>query len=283
MVEVLVFGGINSVVYAMLSLGFALVFGVARVLNLFHGSFYALSAYGAYILSAQLGVPVIVTAVLCVVIVAAFGAAYDRVFIQPMRASPLAILMITLTTALFVEQILLLVFGSQALSVEAIVSGPVEILGLNVSAQRVLTAGVGVVAIAALWCFLNLTRFGAAVLAVSQDPEGARYVGIPSNRIFTLVFAISAGLAALAGVLSAPFLAVQPAMHLLPLVKAFAIVIIGGMGSLGGAILASFVIAYVETYIAFFVSSTLSELVALVAVFLVLIVRPQGFFGKRIN
>lgn len=283
MVEVLVFGGINSVVYAMLSLGFALVFGVARVLNLFHGSFYALSAYTAYVLTAKMGVPVTAAAVICVLFVALIGAVYDRILIQPLRSSPLAILMITLTTALFFEQLFLLAFGSQALSVEPIVSGPVEIFGLNVSAQRLLAAGVGIVAIAGVWIFLNLTRFGAAVLAVSQDPEGARYVGIPSNRIFTVVFAISAGLAALAGALSAPFLAVQPAMHLLPLVKAFAIVIIGGMGSLGGAILAGFVIAYIETYIAFFVSSTLSELVALVAVFLVLIFRPQGFFGKRIG
>ncbi len=282
MVEVLVFGGINAVVYAMLSLGFALVFGVARVLNLFHGSFYALSAYGAYILSAQFGLSIAVSAGLVVLLIAAMGAFYDKIFIEPLRASPMAILMITLTTALFIEQLLLLVFGSQALSVDAMVSGPVDMFGVNVSSQRVLTAVLGAIATAGVWIFLNYTRFGAAILAVSQDPAGARYVGISTDRVFTIVFSISAGLAALAGVLSAPFLAVQPAMHLLPLVKAFAIVIIGGMGSLGGAILASFVIAYIETYVAFFISSTLSELVALVAVFIVLIVRPQGFFGKRV-
>jgi branched-chain amino acid transport system permease protein len=281
MAEVVVYGTVNAVIYAMLALGFALVFGVARILNLFHGSFYALGAYLAWVLTVRLSLPPVLALAICVLVIGAFGALFERIFVAPLRAQPIAILMMTLATGLFAEQALLLVFGSQALSIPSLVSGPVTILGVNVGAQRLLTALLGLVATLALWAGLNYTRLGSAILAVSQDPLGARLVGIPSERIFRMVFALSAGLAALAGVLSAPFLSVQPSMHLLPLVKAFAIVIVGGMGSLGGAILAAFLIAFTETAVAFYVSASLAELVALVAVFAVLVVRPQGLFGKR--
>ena len=283
MAEVLVYGAVNAVIYAMLALGFALVFGVARILNLFHGSLYALGAYLAWVLTGPAQLPPALALVICVITVAILGALYDKVLVAPLRDQPIAILMMTLATALFTEQALLLTFGSQALSIPPLVEGPVTILGVNVGAQRLLTAIVGFAATIGVWLALNRSRLGAAILAVSQDPLGARLVGIPSERVFRIVFAISAGLAALAGVLAAPFLSVQPSMHLLPLVKAFAIVIVGGMGSLGGAILAAFLIAYVETAVAFFVSSSLSELVALVAVFAVLVLRPQGLFGVKVR
>jgi branched-chain amino acid transport system permease protein len=281
MAEVIVYGAVNAVIYAMLALGFALVFGVARILNLFHGSFYAIAAYLAWVLTGPGGLSPFAAAVLVVLLGAGFGALYDLVFVAPLRTQPIAILMMTLATALFTEQALLLIFGSQALSIPPLVEGPVTILGVNVGAQRLLMAVVGLTATLGLWLALNRTRLGVAILAVSQDPLGARLVGIPSERIFRIVFALSAALAAMAGVLAAPFLSVQPSMHLLPLVKAFAIVIVGGMGSLGGAILAAFLIAFTETAVAFWISASLSELVALVAVFAVLVLRPQGLFGVR--
>ena len=281
MAEVIVYGAVNAVIYAMLALGFALVFGVARILNLFHGSFYAIAAYLAWVLTGPGGLSPFAAAVLVVLLGAGFGALYDLVFVAPLRTQPIAILMMTLATALFTEQALLLIFGSQALSIPPLVEGPVTILGVNVGAQRLLMAVVGLTATLGLWLALNRTRLGVAILAVSQDPLGARLVGIPSERVFRIVFALSAALAAMAGVLAAPFLSVQPSMHLLPLVKAFAIVIVGGMGSLGGALLAAVLIAVTETAVAFWLSASLSELVALVAVFAVLVLRPQGLFGVR--
>jgi branched-chain amino acid transport system permease protein len=125
------------------------------------------------------------------------------------------------------------------------------------------------------------TRLGAAILAISQDAEAARYMGIPSDRIYSIVMGLSAGIAAAAGVLVAPFQSVIPSMGLLPLVKAFAIVIVGGLGSIPGSIVGALLLGYVETFIAFQVSIEWSQIVSVLAVLLTLVIRPAGFFGKR--
>jgi branched-chain amino acid transport system permease protein len=280
--EILIYGAVTSAVYAMLAVGFTLVFGVARTVNLAHGSFYALGAYAAYFLTSRLYVPLIVAAVLAVVLVAAFGVAVERILIRPLRrASTLAVLMITLATSLVVDQLLFLIFGSEYRNVPAFVTGKVRIAGVDIGGQRVLAFVVSSALLSALWLFIRQTRLGAAILALAQDREAAEYVGIPSDRIFAIVMGLSAALAAFAGVLAAPFMTVQPGMGLLPMVKAFTIVIVGGLGSIPGSILASLMLGYAETVVAYGISTSWTEMVSLVAVFLTLVFRPSGLFGKR--
>jgi branched-chain amino acid transport system permease protein len=153
--------------------------------------------------------------------------------------------------------------------------------GVDISGQRLLALTGGVVILGGLWLFMQKTRLGAAILAVSQDAEGAQYMGIPSDRIYATVMALSAGIAAAAGVLVAPFQTVIPGMGLLPLIKAFAIVIVGGLGSIPGSILGALLLGYTETIIAFNVSIEWSQIVSVVAVLITIIIRPAGFFGKR--
>jgi branched-chain amino acid transport system permease protein len=133
----------------------------------------------------------------------------------------------------------------------------------------------------ALWLFIQHTRMGSAILAISQDAEAAQYMGIPSDRIFALVMGISAALAAAAGVLAGPFLTVQPTMWLLPIVKAFAIVVVGGLGSIPGSILAALMLGYAETIVGFLISTSWTEIVSVAATLLMLVFRPAGFFGRR--
>ncbi len=251
--EILIYGAVTSAIYAMLAVGFTLIFGVARVLNLAHGSFYALGAYGTYVGTGLLGLPLWQAALLAIGFVAIFGVIVEKVLIRPLRYSQLGVLMITLAVSLVVEQALFLIFGSEYRNVPAFIEAKVSIGGVDVAGQRLLTLLVAAVSIGALYLFIQRTRLGSAILAISQDAEAAKYMGIPSDRIYSLVMAISASLAALAGVLAGPFLSVQPSMHLLPIVKAFAIVIVGGLGSIPGSILAA----------------------------LMLVFRPAGFFGKR--
>jgi branched-chain amino acid transport system permease protein len=265
----------------MLAVGFTLVFGVARTLNLAHGSFYALGAYTAYFLTGRCNLPLILAALLAVLLVAGFGMAMEWILVRPLRHSALAVLMITLATSLMVEQILFLSFGSEYRNVPAFVTSKEVIAGVDVSGQRLLALVVSCTLLSILWACIQWTRFGSAILALSQDSEAAQYMGIPANRIFVIVMGLSAGLAATAGVLAGPFLTVQPGMGLLPMVKAFAIVIVGGLGSVRGSILAALMIGYAETIVAYGISTSWTELVSLVAVFLTLIVRPAGLFGKR--
>lgn len=279
--EVLIYGAVTSAIYAMLAVGFTLIFGVARVLNLAHGSFYALGAYGTYVLTSIVGLPLWLAALLAIAGVSVFGVVVEKVLIRPLRYSQLGVLMITLAVSLVVEQALFLIFGSEYRNVPAFIDTKVSIGGVDVAGQRLLTLVVAVVAIGALYLFIQRTRLGSAILAISQDAEAAKYMGIPSDRIFSLVMAISAALAALAGVLAGPFLSVQPSMHLLPIVKAFAIVIVGGLGSIPGSILAALMLGYAETLVAYLISTSWTEIVSVLATLLTLIFRPAGIFGKR--
>lgn len=281
MLEILIVGAVSSAIYAMLAVGFTLIFGVARILNLAHGSFYALGAYGTYFFTAQLKLPLLAAALLSVAVVAVFGIVAERVLIRPMRKSQLAVLMITLALALVIEQALFLTFGSEYRNVPAFIDTKFTIGGADVGGARLLALGVGVVLIGALWLFIQHTRLGSAILAISQDPEAAQYMGIPSDRIFAIVMGLSAALAAAAGVLAGPFLTVQPTMWLLPIVKAFAIVVVGGLGSIPGSILAALMLGYAETIVAYQISSSWTEIVSVLATLLMLVLRPSGIFGRR--
>ena len=281
MLEILIFGAVTSAIYAMLAVGFTLIFGVARILNLAHGSFYALGAYGAYVLTTIFKVPLLLAAPLVVLGVALFGMVVERVLIRPMRKSQLAVLMISLAVSLVVEQALFLIFGSEYRNVPSFIDQKYVIGGVDVAGQRLLTLLVAVVSIGGLYLFIQRTRLGSAILAISQDPEAAQYMGIPSDRIFGVVMAMSAGLAALAGIMAGPFLSVQPSMHLLPIVKAFAIVVVGGLGSIPGSIVAALMLGYAETLVAYGISTSWTEIVSVAATLLMLVLRPAGFFGKR--
>ena len=281
MLEILIVGAVSSAIYAMLAVGFTLIFGVARILNLAHGSFYALGAYGAYFFTAHMKLPLLPAALCAIAVVAVFGILVERVLIRPMRHSSLAMLMITLAVALVIEQALFLTFGSEYRNVPAFIDTKYTIGGVDIGGARLLALGVGVVLIGALWLFIQRTRLGSAILAISQDPVAAQYMGIPSDRIFAVVMGISAALAATAGVLAGPFLTVQPTMWLLPIVKAFAIVVVGGLGSIPGSILAALMLGYAETIVAYMVSSSWTEIVSVLATLLMLIFRPAGIFGRR--
>ena len=279
--EILIYGAVTSAIYALLAVGFTLIFGVARILNLAHGSFYALGAYGTYVLTSMVGLPLWSAALIAIAFVAVFGVVVEKVLIRPLRHSQLGVLMISLAVALVVEQTLFLVFGSEYRNVPSFVDTKINLGSVDVAGQRLLTLAVASVAIGALYMFIQFTRLGSAILAISQDPEAAKYMGIPSDKIFSLVMAISAALAALAGVMAGPFLSVQPSMHLLPIVKAFAIVVVGGLGSIPGSIAAAFLLGYAETCVAYLISSSWTEIVSVLATLLMLVFRPAGIFGKR--
>jgi branched-chain amino acid transport system permease protein len=279
--EILIYGAVTSAIYALLAVGFTLIFGVARILNLAHGSFYALGAYGTYVLTSLAGLPLWQAATVSIAFVAVFGVVVEKVLIRPLRHSQLGVLMISLAVALVVEQALFLVFGSEYRNVPSFVDTKINLGGVDVAGQRLLTLVVAAVAIGALYLFIQFTKLGSAILAISQDPEAAKYMGIPSDKIFSLVMAISAALAALAGVMAGPFLSVQPSMHLLPIVKAFAIVVVGGLGSIPGSIAAAFLLGYAETCVAYLISGSWTEIVSVLATLLMLVFRPAGIFGKR--
>ncbi len=281
MTDILVHGAVTSAIYAMLAVGFTLVFGVARILNLAHGAFYMLGAYFTYLFATLLGLPLALAALAAIVATAGMGWAVERWLIRPQRDSSMAVMMVTMAFLLVAEQVLLVTFGSEVVNVPAFADAKFSLGGADIGGQQLLTLATAVAALAVLWLLIQRTRAGAAILALSQDPLAAQYMGIPIDRVYGRVVALSAALAALAGVMAGPFLSTSPHMAMPALTKAFAIVIVGGLGSLPGSILAAILLGYAETAVAYLVSSSWTEVVSLAAVLLTLLLRPAGLRGKR--
>lgn len=279
--EILIYGAVTSAIYALLAVGFTLVFGVARILNLAHGAFYMLGAYFTYLFSGVLGLPLLLGAALALASTAAIGWACERWLLRPHRQTQMALLMVSFAFLLVVEQVLLVSFGSEVINVPAFVDAKATIAGVDIGGQQLLTFVVAASTLALLALLIRHTRMGSAILALSQDPLAAQYVGIPVNRAYGGVVALAAALAALAGIMAAPFLSASPTMGMPALIKAFAVVIVGGLGSLSGSILAAILLGYAETAVAYWVSSSWTEVVSLAAVLLTLLLRPAGLRGKR--
>lgn len=279
--EILVYGAVTSAIYALLAVGFTLVFGVARILNLAHGAFYMLGAYLTYLFATVVGLPLLAAAMLAIGCTAALGWATERWLIRPHRQVQMAVLMVTFAFLLVVEQVLLVTFGSEVINVPAFVHAKATLAGVDIGGQQLLTFAVALATLALLWLLIQRTRAGSAILALSQDPLAAQYVGIPVNHAYGAVVALAAALAALAGVMAAPFLSASPAMAMPALIKAFAVVIVGGLGSLSGSIMAAVLLGYAETAVAYWISSSWTEVVSLAAVLLTLLLRPAGLRGRR--
>lgn len=279
--EILVYGAVQSGVYALLAVGFALIFGVARIINLSHGAFYMLGAYTTYALYAHGHIPLGIAIFGGMAMVFTLAILMDRFIVDRVRDSMIKVLMITLALSLFFEQCIFQIFGPEHRNIPGLISGKVTLLGVDIAGQRLMTLIVSFSVIVALWLVITRTRVGNALLATAQDAETAQLMGIHTQRMFMLTMAISALLAALAGAIVASFITVDPEMGLLPMIKAFTIVILGGLGSVGGSIIAAIFIAYMETAVAYLISFNATELVPLVVIFLTLIIRPAGLFGKR--
>lgn len=283
MTDVLILGAIQSAIYALLAVGFTLIFGVGRVVNLAHGSFYAMGVYVAYTLVVVLRLPLLFGALAAVLAAGVIGVAMDRALIRPLRRSVLAMLIVTVVFALLTEQIIYAAYGYTSRNIPSFTDQTVSVLGVNVVGQRGLAFLVAVVVLAAVWVLVYRTRFGSAILAVAQDREAAAYMGVDANAVFGAVMGLSAALAATAGVLTAPLLVVSPSMWILPLIKSFAIVILGGLGSVPGSLLAAVFLGYSETAVSYFISGAFSDLVPLILILGTLLLRPSGLLGRQIE
>jgi branched-chain amino acid transport system permease protein len=279
--SILVLGAIWGAIYSLIAVGFTLIFGVAGIINLSHGAFYMLGAYLAYTFMTLLKINVILSTLMAVVVVALIGMAIDRFAIRPMRERHAYVLILTLALALFIQELMYGFYGSYGKSVPSFMIGEIVLGGVFVSYQKLLTFIIGAALMVLFWFFIKKTKTGKSISAVAQNKDAAILVGIQYERVYLMTMGISAGLAAVAGVFIAPILEAVPTMWAFPLFKAFAIVIIGGLGSLGGAIITSFFLGYAETSVSMLLSANYADMVYLVAIILVLIFKPTGLSGKR--
>lgn len=275
-------GALTSAVLALLALGFSLVYGVGGIVNLTHGSFAMIGAYVAVSASTSWGLPLAVALMVGVLAAAASGVVLDRIVIRPIRHEPVTVLIVTLATAIFVSALVRYLYGTEDRGLDGLVSGRMSILGVSVQSTRVLAFVVSALLVAATLLILRRTGIGRMVRAVAQDPEAATLMGIDPGMVLLGVLAAGAGLAGVAGVMVAPFGVVSPDMWLNPLVQAFAIVIMGGLGSVEGTVLAAVALGYVDRAVAFGVpdGDRYLGLISIGVILITLIARPQGILGR---
>jgi len=280
-INILVLGAIWGALYSLISVGFTLIFGVAGIINLSHGAFYMLGAYLAYTFMTLLKINIPLSALMAVLGTAGIGMLIDRYAIRFMRETHVYVLIITLAFALFFQELMYAVYGPHGKAVKSFVMGEILLGEVYVSYQKVLTFFVSAILVTLLWFFIKKTKTGKSISAVAQNRGAAVLMGIQPERIYVITMGISAGLAATAGVFIAPILEAVPTMWAFPLFKAFAVVIIGGLGSIEGAIIAGMLLGFSETSVSVLISANYPDMVYLVAIILVLVLRPRGLMGKR--
>ena len=279
---------VNSITFGgllfLLSSGFSLIFGLMRIPNLTHGSLFMLGAYfGATFVGGLLAITFNfwLAALMAALLVAAFGAVFERLLLRQLPGNQLAQVLVTLGVSFMAADFCLMVWGGDPINVAtpAGLTGFLRVGPLVVPYYRLTVIGIAIVVAVALWLLLDRTRLGAMIRAGVDDPDMARVVGIRVSQLFTIVFALGAGLAALAGIIGGPILSVYPGLDQDMLPLALVVVILGGSGSLLGSFVGSIAIGFVYNFGQALVPE-LAYFVLFLPMLLVLLLRPQGLFGR---
>ncbi|WP_341989081.1 branched-chain amino acid ABC transporter permease [Azorhizobium sp. AG788] len=279
----LVFSGLTvGAVYALVALGFTLIYNASDVINFAQGDFVMIGGMGTVFLTAA-GLALPVAAFIAIVAAVMVGLALHRFAIQPARgASPVALIMITIGASIFIRGVAQIVFDKQFHSLPAFSgSDPIHLGGATILPQSLWVMGGALVVVAGLYAFLEHTLLGKAVLATAANRLAARLVGINVTVILALAFGVSAAIGAVAGILVTPITLTRFDVGTLFALKGFAAAMLGGMGNPLGAVVGGLLIGLLETFGAGYLSSTYKDAVAFVAILLVLLFMPRGLFGGR--
>lgn len=276
----LVFNGfVNGFLIALIALGLALIFGIMKIINMAHGDLYMLGAVGAVVLASS-GIPFWVSLVVLPLLLGGLAMPFERYVLRPMEDNPLATMIATLGLSFVLQQLALIYFGGQPRRLEEPISFTVTIFGLAYPGYRLVAAGIGLVLLVGIWFLVYRSPLGLALRATISRPEVADAMGINTSRVRAAAFGLGTALAAAGGVLAAPINNVSHQMGNQILLVAFIVVIVGGMGSLGGALLVALVMASVEGGITSWLTPVEAQITVLVLMSIVVLARPRGLFGK---
>jgi branched-chain amino acid transport system permease protein len=270
-------------VYSLVALGLTLVYGVLHVPNFAHGALYMLGAYITFFLVTSFGVPYVPAIALSAAALAVVGILLERTAFRPLEGrSPIHAMIVALGALLFLEGGAQLVWGANFRRLPTPFDGVIDLGGLTITEQRLLVVASAVAVMIGLHVFLTRTVLGMAIEATAQDPDGARVVGIDTRRVAVVTFAISSALAAVAASLVAPLVLVSPSMGEVVNLKAFVIIILGGMGSIPGAIVGGYLLALAEVLGGTYLSFAFADLIGFAMLVTVLAVRPTGLFARGV-
>ena len=275
-------------VYAIIALGYTMVYGIAKMLNFAHGDIIMIGSYVVFVTVSSMGLPPVLGVLLAVAACTLLGVVIERVAYKPLRnASPLAVLITAIGVSYLLQNVALLIFGADTKSFTSVVKIPaLKLAGgqLNITGETIATILSCIVIMVCLMAFINRTRAGQAMLAVSEDKGAATLMGINVNCTIALTFAMGSALAAIAGVLlCSAYPSLTPYTGSMPGIKAFVAAVFGGIGSIPGAFIGGVLLGVIEILSKAYISSQLSDAIVFSVLIIVLLVKPTGILGKKIS
>lgn len=274
-------------VYAIIALGYTMVYGIAKMLNFAHGDVIMIGSYVVFVTVSTMGFPPLAGILVAVLACTLLGMTIERIAYKPLRgASPLAVLITAIGVSYLLQNVALLIFGSNARQFTSVVNVPSLKLAdgaLSISGVTMVTIVTCLVIMVGLTQFINKTKVGQAMLAVSEDQGAATLMGIDVNRTIAITFAIGSALAAIAGaLLCSTYPSLTPYTGSMPGIKAFVAAVFGGIGSIPGAFIGGVLLGVIENLSKAYISSQLSDAIVFSVLIIVLLVRPTGILGKKI-
>ncbi len=278
-------GGLNvGSIYALIALGYTMVYGIAKMLNFAHGDIIMVGGYTIFVAVSSANVPPYLAILIGIVICSLFGIVIEKIAYKPLRnTSSLTVLITAIGVSYFLQNLSLLIFGEQEKSVPTLVNFEGITIGtVRVPGETIITLSATIVIMIGLTLFINKTKAGKAMLAVSEDKGAAELMGINVNRTISLTFAIGSALAAVAGALYAnSYVYIKPTMGSMTGIKAFIAAVVGGIGSIPGAMLGGLSLGIIENLSKAYISTQLSDAIVFGILILVLLIRPSGLLGKK--
>ena len=275
-------------VYAIIALGYTMVYGIAKMLNFAHGDVIMVGAYISFCSTSYLGLSPLLSVVLAVIVCTVLGIVIEGLAYKPLRQAPaLAVLITAIGVSYFLQNAALLIWGSSSKTFSSVVGDwSVKLFDgqLNITGVTIVTVLACVVIMAGLTLFTNKTRVGTAMRAVSEDKGAAQLMGISVNRTISITFAIGSGLAAIAGVLlCSAYPMLMPTTGSMPGIKAFTAADFGGIGSIPGAMVGGILLGIIEIFAKAYISTQLSDAIVFAVLIIVLLVKPDGLLGKHVS
>jgi branched-chain amino acid transport system permease protein len=276
-------------VYAIIALGYTMVYGIAKMLNFAHGDVIMVGAFTVFTIVSTLSLPPVLGITIAIIVCTVFGITIERIAYKPLRnaASPLAVLITAIGVSYLLQNLALLIFGANTKSFTSVVTvSPLKFADGNmvISGETIVTIVVGIIVMILLTLFINKTKAGQAMLAVSEDKGAASLMGINVNKTIALTFAIGSALAAVAGVLlCSAYPSLTPYTGAMPGIKAFVAAVFGGIGSVPGAMIGGILLGIIEILGKAYISSQMADAIVFAVLIIVLLVKPTGILGKKIQ
>ncbi|WP_033164752.1 branched-chain amino acid ABC transporter permease [Clostridium sp. KNHs205] len=283
-IEQLINGLRSGSIYALIALGYTMVYGIAKMINFAHGDIIMVGAYSLYVFIARLKMPVVPAVIFTILVCAIIGVVIEKVAYKPLRkAPPLAVLITAIGVSYLLQNLAQLIFTANPITFKSIINlKAVKIAGITIPGITLVTLVVTFICMTALTLFINKTKAGSAMRAVSEDKAAAQLMGINVNRTISMTFAIGSALAAVAGIIFiCQFQSVEPTLGALPGIKAFVAAVLGGIGSVPGAMLGGLLLGVIESVSKAYISTQLADAIVFGVLVIVLLVKPSGLLGKN--